>query len=339
MGEDPRRMKILIVRFSSIGDIVLTTPVIRCLKVQTGCEVHYLTFRRFSEVLEHNPYIDRLITIDRSIYEAIPQLKRNHYDLVVDLHRNIRTLGLRISLMRPSVKFRKLNFRKYLLVNFRIDIMPDTHIVNRYLAAVKRLGVVYDGAGLDYFAGSPDHDVAARLPENCRDGYVAIVIGGRYSTKIYPPELVAKMITLMKTPVLLMGGVEDHERGEIIKHEASYKNVYNACGCFSINESAALISKARLVITNDTGLMHIAAAYRKPVVSIWGNTVPSLGMYPFMPAEKSHYSIIVEMDNVPCRPCSKLGFSTCPKKHFNCMLGIDPEVVAEYARELLILSD
>jgi len=332
-------MKILIVRFSSIGDIVLTTPVIRCLKTQTGCELHYLTFRRFSEVLEHNPYIDQLITIERSIREVIPQLKNIRYDLIVDLHRNIRTLGLRIGLRRPFVTFRKLNFRKYLLVNLRIDVMPDIHIVNRYMAAVKRLGVAYDGAGLDYFTGLKDCDIAEKLPENFRDGYIAIVIGGRYTTKIYPPELLSKVISMLNQQVVLMGGAEDRERGEAVKSETSSEIVFNACGLFSINESSALISNAGLVITNDTGLMHIAAAFRKPVISIWGNTVPSLGMYPFMPEDIAHYSIIVEMDDVPCRPCSKLGFAKCPRKHFDCMLKIDPKIVAQYASELHILND
>lgn len=332
-------MKILVVRFSSIGDIVLTTPVVRCLKSQPDTELHYLTFRRFSSVLEHNPYIDRLITIDKSINEVLSLLRQNNYDLIVDLHRNIRTLSLKTKLRRPSVTFRKLNFRKYLLVNFRINLMPDIHIVNRYFESVKKLGVVYDDAGLDYYTGENDRDAFQGLPDEYVKGYIAVVIGGRYITKIYPPNLMATVIDILDKPVVLMGGEEDSARAEEIAGAVIKGKVFNACGRFSLNESAVLISAAMLVITNDTGLMHIAAAYRKSVISIWGNTVPALGMYPFLPTEVAHRSAIIEMENVRCRPCSKLGYSRCPKRHFNCMMKIRPEVVAEVAEELLAAED
>jgi ADP-heptose:LPS heptosyltransferase len=332
-------VKVLLVRFSSIGDIVLTTPVIRCLKQQTGTELHVLTFKRFCTVLEHNPYIDKLITVDHTIREVIPLLRGNRYDLIVDLHRNIRTLSLKLQLRRPFVSFRKLNFRKYLLVNLKVNLMPDAHIVDRYLATVKSLGVNNDGRGLDYFMSPVQKKPEEILPRDYHQGYIGFVIGGRYLSKIYPAEMVAQVVEQLPLPVLLLGGPDDRERGETICQSVASNTVMNGCGNFSLGDSAALVAGASLVITNDTGLMHIASAFRRRILSIWGNTVPAFGMGPYLPDHLLHYSTIMEMEGVTCRPCSKLGYPQCPRKHFNCMLLISPEKVVSAAKDLLSLPD
>lgn len=329
-------MKLLVVRFSSIGDIVLTTPVVRCLKQQLGCELHYLTFIRFRAVMEFNPYIDRLITIDSSISEVISSLRHERYDLIIDLHHNIRTFSLKSKLLRPNIAFKKLNPRKLLFTSFRINLLPELHIVDRYMNTVRRLGVAYDDGGLDFFMPEGILDsVRERIPESHRNGFVAFVIGGRYSTKIYPGDLVASVIDDIPVPVVLLGGDEDTVRGDDICRKTRHPRVFNGCGIFSLHGSAALVAMAQVVITNDTGLMHIAAALRKKIVSLWGNTVPAFGMTPFLPSEFNHLSIIVQMDVVPCRPCSKLGFARCPKGHFDCMRKILPSEVALAAKVLL----
>jgi ADP-heptose:LPS heptosyltransferase len=330
-------VKVLLVRFSSIGDIVLTTPVIRCLKEQTGVELHVLTFSRFSAVLDHNPYIDQLITVDQHIREVIPTLRKQRYDLIVDLHRNVRTLSLKLQLRRPSVSFRKLNFRKYLLVNLKLNLMPGQHIVDRYMATVRKFGVVNDRQGLDYFLGTGHAAPEQLLPAGFHQGYIAFVIGGRYLTKIYPAPMVASAADRLPLPVVLMGGPEDNERGELITHAMSSNMVLNGCGAYSLSDSAAIVAGASLVIANDTGLMHIAAAFKRKILSIWGNTVPALGMGPYLPDHLLHYSTLLEMDGITCRPCSKLGYAKCPRKHFNCMLMISPENVVNEARNLLLL--
>jgi len=322
-------MKILIVRFSSIGDLVLTTPVIRCVKKQTGAEVHVLTFSRFSQVLANNPHIDQLITIKTSIREVLPRLRQERYDLVVDLHRNIRTLSLKLRLLRPSVSFRKLNFRKYLLVRLKLDCMPKVHVVERYLATVRSLGVKDDGEGLDYFITDIDRKSLELLPLTFNRGYVVMVVGGRYVTKIYPEDLAAGVVSQLPMPVVLLGGPEDQARAEQIIDMKTANEVFNGCGLFSLNGSAAVVEKAAVVITNDTGLMHIAAAFKRKIVSIWGNTVPELGMTPWLPANLCHHSILIEAVDVHCRPCSKLGYATCPKGHFRCMRNITPEVIGD----------
>lgn len=320
--------KILIIRFSSIGDIVLTTPVVRCLKKQLpDCEIHYLTKKAFEPVLQNNPYIDRIITIQKNIGEAIPALKNEGYDLIVDLHKNFRSLGVRMKLGVKSTAFPKMNFEKWLLVTFKINRMPRVHIVDRYLKTVKNLRILNDFEGLDYFIPEMDQVAPDQLPESHRDGYVAMVIGGKHKTKQLPTEKALELLGKINYPVILLGGKEDAEEGNRIEQLIG-KRIYSACGKFNINQSASLVEQARVVITNDTGLMHIAAAFQKQVISIWGNTVPDLGMYPYLPQHPERYKIF-EVKGLSCRPCSKIGYAKCPKGHFRCMMDQDVAAIVK----------
>jgi ADP-heptose:LPS heptosyltransferase len=308
--------KILIIRFSSIGDIVLTTPVVRCLKKQLNVEVHYLTKSSFGGMLNHNPYVDRVHTIDKEIdANLIQTLKAENFDFVVDLHNNLRTLRLKRALKIPSKSFPKLNIHKWLLVNLKVNKMPDVHIVDRYMETVKHLGVKNDRKGLDYFIPEASKVELSRLPEPQANGYLAIVIGGQHATKMMPVKKLIEVCEKLNEPIVLLGGPEDAHRGEEISNAVGDK-VFNACGKFKLDESASLVQQANWIITHDTGLMHIAAAFKKRIVSVWGNTVPELGMYPYMPDPQSK---IVEVKGLSCRPCSKIGYAKCPKGHFKCM--------------------
>jgi ADP-heptose:LPS heptosyltransferase len=322
--------KILLIRFSSIGDIVLTTPVIRCLKRQlVDVEIHVLTHINNKTLFDANPYIDKLFVFDGSFKTLLPQLKAENYAHIVDLHKNIRSLRVKLSLGKPSSSFPKLNVKKYLLVRSKIDRMPRLHIVDRYFESVKKLGVVNDGQGLDYFI--PEHkqvDIKTNYPVAAR-GYYAVVVGGKHKTKIFPAEQLIKTAVQMKKPLLLLGGPDDYRRAQMIS-EAFPENSVNLCGKLDLHQSASVIRQSDAVLTNDTGLMHIAAALRRPIVSVWGNTVPQFGMYPYMPSQ-DHLSKIIEIKRLSCRPCSKIGFEKCPKGHFKCMMDIDP---AEVAREM-----
>lgn len=317
-----QKKKILIVRFSSIGDIVLTTPVVRCLKLQTGAEIHFLTKRSYQTVIQSNPYIDKIWTIDKTVSEIKTALKNENFDLIIDLHKNLRTLHLRLLLNIKTLTFDKLNFQKWLMVNFKINRLPKKHIVDRNLETVKSLGVTNDGKGLDYFIPEKDKvDMTAfcainpQFATRSSQSITAFAIGAAHATKRLPTEKIIDFCKKIKGKVILLGGKEDAENGEKIAQESGH-HVVNLCGKLNLNQSASVLQQADKVISHDTGLMHIAAAFQKEIISIWGNTIPEFGMYPYV--DEMKYKIL-EVKGLACRPCSKIGHQQCPKGHFDCM--------------------
>ncbi|NQW28792.1 MAG: glycosyltransferase family 9 protein [Flammeovirgaceae bacterium] len=326
-------MKILVLRFSSIGDIVLTTPVLRILKTQLDdVKLHFATKEKFANILASNPYLDQIHRLGTSEAELIQELKIEKFDLIIDLHNNLRTWLIQKKLGVKTYRFDKLNIKKWLFTNFKIDLLPNIHIVDRYLASIAPLGVKGDALGLDFFI--PEHDEVQNnwLPETHQNGYIALVIGATYHTKRLPLKRLIELCDRINQPIILLGGPEDSGLGEQIQDffmEKSTQNlseddiefklgkkalIFNACGKFNLNQSASLIKKARYVFTHDTGLMHIAAAFKKHIYSIWGNTTPKFGMYPYRTS-----FVVFENNQLQCRPCSKIGFEKCPKNHFKCM--------------------
>ena len=333
-------MKILVIRFSSIGDIVLTTPVIRCLKNQIdNVEIHVLTKKKFSSLYKTNPYINKVYEYDDSLKKNIEELKLENYDYIVDLQKNKRSIRVTRALRKPHSSFPKLNFKKFLLTTFKINLMPDIHIVDRYFKAVEELGVKNDYQGLDFFISEKNDYPLSELPENFQKGYHAFVIGGTYKTKILPAVKIVEIIQKLNEPVILLGGPDDVERAnEIISAVSCQLSAISLVGKINLEQSASIVKKAKSVLTNDTGLMHIAAAFHKNIVSVWGNTVPELGMYPYLPNEKEKCHI-VECKDVKCRPCSKLGFKECPRRHFKCMMEIDCDAIVERLQDYKTTSN
>lgn len=326
--------KILLIRFSSIGDIVLTTPVVRCLKQQLkDAEIHVVTKFAYRSIYENNPHVAKVFDLSGGLNEVIPLLKAERYDFVVDLHKNWRSWKVRMALRRPSASFPKLDFRKFLYTKLKLGRLPNLHIVDRYFKAVAPLGVQNDGQGLDFFFAENDVLHLADLSEEFRQGFAAVVIGGQHATKILPDDKVVAVCRELDEPVILVGGSEDFAHGEKIVRQVG-ANIGNGCGRFSIAQSASLLSLASVVLTNDTGMMHIAAALRKPIVSVWGNTVPEFGMYPYLP-QGMKPACIVEVKALPCRPCHKLGYKRCPKGHFNCMNRMDAAYIARKMRGMM----
>lgn len=331
-------MKILVIRLSSIGDIVFTTPVIRCLKKQLpGTEVHFLTKKKFRTVTEHNPYIDRFFYYDNSLSAIKKDLKEQRYDYVIDLHKNIRSLLIRLALRRKTFVFRKLSFRKLLLTKWHIDFMPGRHIVDRNMDTVKKLGVSNDGEGLDYFIAPGERVDPGMLPQPFQKGFVAVVIGASYFTKKLPVPNLQELCRQMALPVILIGGPEDKNEGAAIA-SVQPEMIYNACGQFSLNQSADLVRQSTLVIAHDTGLQYIACAFGKPVLSVWGGTSPSLDVEPYygrkIPEGLSftHKNFLVP--GLPCQPCSRYGSKKCPRGHFKCMKQQDVAAIAATARSV-----
>ena len=311
--------KILIIRFSSIGDIVLTTPVVRCLKQQLEgeVEIHYLTKHQYAPILESNPYISVVHTIKHSAEEVMPTLKEEKFDYVIDLHHNLRSSVVKRQLKMLAFTVDKINIQKWVMVNFKINRLPDKHIVDRYLETAKSLGIKNDGKGLDYFIPEKDEVRLSSLPATHQKGYIAFAIGAAHETKSLAVNKLVAICERLEQPIVLLGDDNDKETGDLVVSCVG-ELVYNACGAYNINQSASLIWQSQKVITHDTGLMHIAAAFQKDIVSIWGNTIPAFGMYPYYPNGNAK-STLIQMENLRCRPCSKIGYKHCPKRHFKCM--------------------
>lgn len=317
--------KVLIIRFSSIGDIVLTTPVIRMVREQWGAEVHFLTKSAFASIVEANPNVQKVFSFRKKLSEITPLLKKEKYDLVIDLHRNLRSLLIKLGLKRPAVTFDKLNKEKWLLTKLKINNLPDVHIVERYLAPIKPWGITNDNKGLDFFipkdkAFSIDKMKTFFPDFSVSDTHLlAIVVGAAHQTKRIPEKKLIAVAQQWPGIVALLGGPKEKEDGERILAKANRKGIVNFCGHTSLFESASILSFAQKVLTPDTGMMHIAAALDVPTVSVWGNTVPEFGMTPY-PASAKHK--IIEIKQLNCRPCSKIGHTECPKGHFKCMIDI-----------------
>lgn len=327
-------VKFLIIRFSSIGDIVLTTPVVRCLKNQVeGAEVHYLTKKAFAPILAHNPYIDKLHLLEDSLSETIGKLKQEEFDYIIDLHHNLRTTIVKNKLRLLSFSFRKLNFEKWLMVHLKINRLPDIHIVDRYLETTRLFEINNDYEGLDYFIAPSDEVDLNDLPQTHQNGYIGFVIGAKHNTKKLPHEKITNIVRKLDLPVILLGGKDDKAEADMIEAECG-KLCYNACGKYNLGQSASLVKQANVIITHDTGLMHIAAAFKQKIISVWGNTIPEFGMYPYQPHPDSK---IIETKGLKCRPCSKIGYQSCPKKHFKCMNCIDDAYIATLATRLFTL--
>ncbi|MCU0322930.1 MAG: glycosyltransferase family 9 protein [Chitinophagaceae bacterium] len=327
-------MKFLIIRFSSIGDIVLTTPIIRCLKQQVpNAEVHFLTKKSFRGILETNHYIDKLILLDESWELMFHELQQEEYNYIIDLHHNIRTLRIKKALNVPAFSFNKLNIKKWLLTALKVNTLPNVHIVDRNFETVKSFGVSNDGKGLDYFIPPKDEIKGNDIPASHQFGYIGVVIGAALNTKKMPVVKLKELCSKIDYPIILLGGPEDRADGDRIASLDEIK-IYNACGKFNLNESADLVRKSKLIITHDTGLMHIAAAFKKPILSIWGNTVAAFGMTPYYGnATISHQ--LYEVQKLGCRPCSKIGYKKCPRGHFKCMELQNVEQIAKDALKVL----
>ena len=308
--------KVLIIRFSSIGDIVLTTPVVRNLAQQMhdGAEIHYLTKNRFKSILEPNPFIQKVYGIEKSTNEVVDQLKEERYDYIIDLHRNLRSARVKKALRMLSFSFRKLNWEKWLLVNFGINRMPDIHIVDRYMETLKIFKIENDNKGLDYFIPESEDLWPEFVPQHIRENYVALVISATHWRKKPRMNQYIRLCRETTKNIILLGGPSEQEEGKEISEKGG-GHVLNAAGLTNLHQSAFLIKQAGLVVTPDTGMMHIASAFKKPIISFWGATVPDFGMYPYL---NESLDLRIQADHLSKRPCSKLG-TRCKYKPCKCI--------------------
>lgn len=324
-------MKFLVIRLSSIGDIVLASPAIRCLKLQyPGAVVHFLTKSAFKAVSEANPHIDKFHYFDGDIGKLVKELQRENFDMIIDLHKNLRTFILRSRLRKPTLSYRKLSIQKLLLTRWGIDRMPDRHISQRSIDAVAALGVIDDGKGLDHFLPAGVTIPEGLIPTGIHGRYIALCIGASFDTKKLPVARLIQLCQKLDGPVVIVGGPEDVPAGDAIVH-ALPDRVINACGKCSLHQSALLVRDARLVISHDTGMQYIACAFQKPVLAIWGATSPKLKVEPFYGSAHPARHVNFLVPALPCQPCSNYGTKKCPKGHFDCMNKMDLDAIASTA--------
>jgi len=338
-------MKILVVRFSSIGDIVLCTPVFRWIKNYIpNSEVHFLTKSKFKQVVHGNPYIDELIEWENPMQQS--QMFSSDYDLIIDLHNNLRTRLVKLRFWGvPSRTLPKQNMQKMALVlrskgklgkwifgsqwtqrlffGFSGDIHSVSNIVNRNLSLLTILGLIHDklkstDKELDFFIVNPSGTIDLPIE------FATLVLGGTYATKQMPFELLEKIISKLTAPVVLIGGPAEKIVADKLV-QVFEGRVIDFCGKLSLNDSAWVASKSKVVVSGDTGMAHIAAALGLNLVMVWGNTVPEFGMSPPVKstANIQHFNVL----GLDCRPCSKLGYGSCPKQHFGCMKNQDSDAI------------
>lgn len=324
--------KILVIRFSSIGDIVLASPVFRCLKKQLNhSEIHFITKYSFKKVTEHNPYIDKFFYYQHNMKELIKKLKSENYDYVIDLHNNFRSAKIKFALAAKSYTIQKLSIQKFLLTEFNLNLMPKKHITQRSLETVSALGVHDDGLGLDFFIPENEKVKEDQIPTSHQAGFICVVIGASYASKKLPAYKLTELCQKINHPIILVGGKEDRYIGKKIASADPVK-IYNSCGKFNLAESADLIRRSKLVISHDTGMQYIACAFQKPVLAIWGATTPLLDVEPYYGSaysDKGQFPIYENISqNLHCQPCSKYGEDKCPLEHFNCMNKMNMDGIA-----------
>lgn len=341
--------KILIIRLSSMGDIILASHLVRNIKERfINSSINIIVAEQYTEIFDNNPYITKVIKYDKTKnkFEQKQQKKEifidsgdNKYDLIIDLQRNFRSKRIYSGTGIKVLKINKNRLFKLALVYLKKRLPGrHKHITDLYLDTVMSVGVGEDGKGLELWLPE-EKQSAVYPPERFTDGAIrrrnriAIAPGAFHATKRWLPARFARLAELLQArynlEIVLVGGKADMEIcRDIIS--AARANISDYSGSASIYDTARILDTCRLTITNDTGVMHISAARRVPVAAIFGSTVPEFGFTPF----RVHQEIIQKQ--LPCRPCTHYGKEACPKGHFNCMNLLEVNDVMNSAENLLL---
>jgi len=337
--------KILIIRLSSIGDILLTTPLIRLLKQKLpDSRIDFVIKKEFVELLAYHPGIHYVYFFDKhnksnTLKEIRQQIRNEKYDLIIDLHKNFRSYYLTIfNRAKQTLRYKKDVFCRFFLVKFKLNFYTKIVPISlRYLACLKSLQISYDDKGLELFFND---DITAKILDkynkflNIPGTYViGIVPGAKHATKRWIPEefssIIKYLVEKRKSKIIIFGSKADQDIVASLNVE-KYQYVLDTTGRLSILEAGVLMSQCDLVVTNDSGLMHLASALKKKVVAIFGSTTEELGFFPYATEH-----IVVQNTGLNCRPCSHIGREKCPKGHFKCMKEITAELVIEAVEKLL----
>lgn len=329
-----------------MGDVILTSPLLRVLKNSLpDTSIDFLIRKKFSELVQYNPHINKIIAYDncKGLRELTEELKKNNYDLIIDLHNNLRSNFVKLKLRKKSFTINKRIFKRFLLINFKINFLYNyIPVPEKYIEAVRDLNINNDQNGLEIFF---PEEMKTNLKEKLKNQSIPqnrLIVGvapsAKHNTKRWPAhkfeELLVKLVKELNAFVLAFGGEEEEDYIEDIVQTVNQNTgnnfAMNLAGKLSILENAAAMDICKVIVTNDTGLMHLAAARKRKVVAIFGPTVKEFGFFPY-----GTENIVIENNNLNCRPCTHIGRDRCPKKHFRCMNDITSEKVFDAIKHIL----
>ena len=316
------KSEILIIRLSSLGDILLTTPLVRSIKKQyPQITIDFLLKEQYQNTLRYNKNITNLYFYEKDR----DKLKSNNYDLIIDLQNNIRSRNITRLLKRYALKFNKHDFDKFLLVHFKINKLQYLpQIPGRYANTIPNFNL--DDDGLDLFL---PNNFNSKLQDKKR--YIGFAPGSKHFTKMWPIDYfiqLGKLLNQNGFEIILFGGSDDKQVCSQINDNLSF--AINLCNNNDLFQTAIDIKKCSALICNDSGLMHVACAVQVPVLTIFGSTVKEFGFTPY-----KNQNLILENNLLTCRPCSHIGRNSCPKKHFKCMKNLTPEIAFDNLKDLL----
>ncbi len=316
--------KILCIRFSSIGDILLTTPIVRVLKAQfPHAEIHIATKASFAHLWAGNPHVDQVHGYDGNLWKFASELRQEGFGMVYDLHKNLRSHMLCLLLGKFPKQINKYTAARKAFVQTKVNTLPG-HLVDRNFAS---LGLVPDGQGLDYFILDSAHVKLADY--GIKSPFVLFAIGAAHQTKVLSYPKMIELVDSIPQQIVLIGDDWDEKMGYRLATLFPSK-VINLCTKTSIAQSASVIQQASMVITHDSSMLHVAAALKHPnLFTIWGSTHPGLGFTPYQTSFTA-----IENRDLACRPCSTQGSNVCPLGHFNCMNSLDLSALKNAAHAL-----
>lgn len=302
--------KILVIRLSSFGDIILAFPLLKKLREKfPGSEIHFLTKKNYAEVISLNRDVNKVVYLSGSLNETRAEVSKENYDLIIDIHKNFRSLFVSAFNTKKVRRYSKENFKKFLLVNIKVNLFKEIiPVYRKYLLSIEE------------FLNDDDYDFTISelifgKDRIIQEDYIVISPASRHFTKTYPAEkFIEYIISLNDKRVILVGDNSSNDKKICDYIESGCKNVLNLCGKLDMNELANVIYYSDYVICNDSAILHLSEALGKRVVALFGSTVKEFGFFPQLKESK-----VLEVDNLKCRPCTHIGRESCPKGHFKCM--------------------
>ncbi|TSA25592.1 MAG: glycosyltransferase family 9 protein [Ignavibacteriales bacterium] len=323
---DSTKYKILIIRLSSLGDILLTTPVVRAInKEYPNSQIDYVVKKQYSSSLQYNPFISSLYLYEKEKVKSIKdQIHKKKYDMIIDLQNNLRSCALTFGLGTEVKRFKKPTFKKLLLVWTKINLLKEIKPMPMRYAEIAALQL--DDNGLDLFIPK---NINPQLAAGKK--YIGICPGAKHFTKQWPEEYFIELgnrLSSQNSTIVIFGGKDDQKLCEAVS--SKIENSINLCNNNDLLQTAIDMKQCQHIICNDSGLMHTATAVGTSITAIFGSTVSEFGFLPYLSANS-----ILENNSLSCRPCSHIGRSSCPQTHFKCMKEIKPNTVFDHVKSFL----